>query len=585
MNQAPERDDTFEKVVLTLLFVFIGLLLIFWAGANLASLVASGQVLGASLEEAGHAMFQLPDHLSDPRSAWPPELAGRLPGPVLYWAATVMVLSAAVLIGVGAHKVFRNPVEPLDRRKRAGVSAQGRLARPSDLHALLVRRPQPGRFVLGRVGHRLIAAEATTTKGRRRRQTAGRGAVMPVGPSRSGKTTSIINGVFHWEHPAILVSLKGDFLDVTKGWRGTRGEVRVFDPSGVTGHESATWSPLRSATTVSGAVRAARQIAEAAPRQQAAEHGDFWANMAESLLAALLVVAANSEGRTFADIVGWVVGTDVPGENFVGEVQPLMRALKADGDPGHKEAGRFATTVLEGLWRNDHRTVSSVYATARTMVWPWIDPLVARSTASCTIDLDWLLEKNNTLYVCIPLNDQHRLRPVLGGLLNDLVGQAFERFVRTNKPLDPPLLLVIDEAATLRPDQLPSWAATLSGIGVPLVTAWQSIAQIEAAYGRQSQAILTNHLTKMFFPGMSDAAGLDYLSRLLGDEHVPSQLGSQAGSDGQRPSIMTVPVIPPAALRQMRTGDALLVHGSLPPAHLRIRPWYRDRRLRRRASR
>ncbi len=585
MNQAPERDDTFEKLVLTLLFVFIGLLLIFWAGGNLASLVASGQVLGASLEEAGLAMFQLPDHLSDPKSAWPPELAGRLPGPVLYWAATVMVLSAAVAVVVGAYKVFRNPVEPLDRRKRAGVSAQGRLARSSDLHALVVRRPQPGRFVLGRVGHRLIAAEATTTKGRRRRQTAGRGAVMPVGPSRSGKTTSIINGVFHWEHPAILVSLKGDFLDVTKAWRGTLGEVRVFDPSGVTGHESANWSPLRSATTVSGAVRAARQIAEAAPRQQSAEHGDFWANMAESLLAALLVVAANSEGRTFADIVGWVVGTDVPGENFVGEVQPLMRALKADGDPGHKEAGRFATTVLEGLWRNDHRTVSSVYATARTMVWPWIDPLVARSTASCTIDLDWLLEKNNTLYVCIPLNDQHRLRPVLGGLLNDLVGQAFERFVRTNKPLDPPLLLVIDEAATLRPDQLPSWAATLSGIGVQLVTAWQSIAQIEAAYGRQSQAILTNHLTKLFFPGMSDAAGLDYLSRLLGDEHVPSQLGSQAGSDGQRPSIMTVPVIPPAALRQMRAGDALLVHGSLPPAHLRVRPWYGDRRLRRRASR
>ncbi len=61
-----------------------------------------------------------------------------------------------------------------------------------------------------------------------------------------------------------------------------------------------------------------------------------------------------------------------------------------------------------------------------------------------------------------------------------------------------------------------------------LVTAWQSIAQIEAAYGRQAQAILTNHLTKLFFPGMSDAAGLDYLSRLLGDEHVPSRRGSAA---------------------------------------------------------
>ena len=264
----------------------------------------------------------------------------------------------------------------------------------------------------------------------------------------------------------------------------------------------------------------------------------------------------------------------------MGEVQPLMRALKADGDADRKEAGEFAATVLEGLWRNDHRTVSSVYATARTMVWPWIDPLVAQSTADCTLDLDWLLEKNNTLYVCIPLNDQHRLRPVLGGLLNDLVGQAFERFVRTGKPLDPPLLLVIDEAATLRPDQLPSWASTLSGIGVQLVTAWQSIAQIEAAYGRQSQAILTNHLTKLFFAGMSDSAGLDYLSRLLGDEHVPSRLSTQPVDDPDRQGITGVPLVPPAALRQMRPGDALLVHGTLPPAHVRIKPWYRQRHLR-----
>ncbi|HEV2811111.1 MAG TPA: type IV secretory system conjugative DNA transfer family protein [Acidimicrobiales bacterium] len=584
MNQPPQRDDTFENVVMVLLFLFIGLLLIVWAAGNLASLVAHGQVLGASFEDAGHAMFQLRHHLGDPRSAWPPELGARLPGPVLYWAATAVVVAAAVVIGVGAHKVFRDPVEPLDRRRRAGVSAQGRLARRSDLHPLLVRRPQPDRFVLGRVGHRLIATEATTTTTRRRRQTAGRGAVMPVGPSRSGKTTSIINGVFHWRHPAVLVSLKGDFLDVTGTWRDSLGDVQVFDPSGVTGHESATWSPLRGATTVSGAVRAARQIAEAAPRQQSTEHGDFWSNMAESLLAALLVVAANSENRTFADVVRWVVGTDVPGEGFAGEVQPLVRALKGDGEAQRKEAGRFATTVLEGLWRNDHRTVSSVYATGRTMVWPWIDPLVARSTASCTIDLDWLLEKNNTLYVCIPLNDQHRLRPVLGGLLNDLVGQAFEHFVQTNKPLDPPLLLVIDEAATLRPDQLPSWASTLSGVGVQLVTAWQSIAQIEAAYGRQAPAILTNHMTKLFFPGMSDATGLDYLSQLLGDEHVASRLGGQPNSDPHRPAITSVPLVPPASLRQLRAGDALMVHGTLPPAHLRIRPWYRDWRLRRRAS-
>ncbi len=160
----------------------------------------------------------------------------------------------------------------------------------------------------------------------------------------------------------------------------------------MTGRESATWSPLRGAKTVSGAVRAARQIAEAAPRRDSSgEGGDFWLQMAESLIAAFLIIAANTKDRTFADIVGWVVGTHMPIEKNVGQTQPLMRALKADGDPERKAAGEFASLVLEGLWRNDHRTVSGVYATARTMVWPWIDPLVAKATSGCTIDLDWLV--------------------------------------------------------------------------------------------------------------------------------------------------------------------------------------------------
>ena len=115
---------------------------------------------------------------------------------------------------------------------------------------------------------------------------------------------------------------------------------------------------------------------------------------------------------------------------------------------------------------------------------------------------------------------------------------------------------------------------------------------------RSAQAILTNHMTKLFFPGVSDATGLDYLSGLLGDEHVALRLGGKPNSDPDRPAITSFPLVPPASLRQLPAGDALLVHGTLPPAHVRMRPcsrpgrsWdlhpdgYRDRRLRRRASR
>jgi type IV secretion system protein VirD4 len=154
--------------------------------------------------------------------------------------------------------------------------------------------------------------------------------------------------------------------------------------------------------------------------------------------------------------------------------------------------------------------------------------------------------------------------------LNDLIAQVYDRFIRTNRPLDPPLLIVIDEAATLRPQQLASWVATLAGAGVQLVTIWQSLTQIDAAYGKHGQAILTNHLTKVFLPGMSDTAGLDYLGRLTGDEHLPSYVGGRRDDAGDRDAVATVPLMPPTVLRQMKRGRALLLHGNLPPASIRL---------------
>jgi type IV secretion system protein VirD4 len=542
-----------------------------WAGAQLAALLAHGRSVRADLESTFQAIVSLPGALRDPKVAWPTEIAANLPGAILYWLAMALVLVVLVGVVVLGVRVFRGGDETLDRRKRLGVATQGRLGRPADMRPLLVRRAEPGRFVLGHMKRRLVATEPG----------GNRGAVALIGPTRSGKTTAAIAGILDWQGPAVLCSVKGDLLGATGAWRRGTAQVQVFDPSGVTGQGNATWSPLRAASTTNGAVRAARGLAEASPRpSQHAEQPDFWSQMAESLMAALLCLAANAEGRTFSDVVRWVLSTDLPSEHFVGEVAPLLRALKADGDPERKAAGQFSAMVLEGLWRNDHRTVSSVYATARTIVWPWVDPLVEQATASTSIDLDWLTGKANTLYVCAPLADQHRLRPVLGGLLNDLVNQAFDRFVRTNKPLDPPLLIVLDEAATLRPDQMPSWASTVSGIGVQLVTVWQSVSQIDAAYGRHAQAILTNHLSKLFYAGMSDTDGLDYVSRLLGEEHLPAQLSRTNAAGDERGAIATVPLVPSAVLRQMKRGDALLLHGALPPAHLQARLWYRDKWLR-----
>jgi type IV secretion system protein VirD4 len=224
---------------------------------------------------------------------------------------------------------------------------------------------------------------------------------------------------------------------------------------------------------------------------------------------------------------------------------------------------------MKGLWDLDPRTSSSIYATARTAIWPWADPDVAAVSEDCDIDLDWLLTGTNTLYLATPLADQDRLAPVLGGLISDLVNQAFDRTSRQRARLDPTLLLVLDEAANTPLRKLPEWASTVAGIGIQLVTVWQSKSQLEAIYGAHADTILTNHLTKLFFTGMSDTAGLDYVGRLSGHEHVPGYLGADRVDSRDRVQPTQVPLLAPNVVRQMRPGDALLVHGTLPPGHIR----------------
>ncbi|HPK13800.1 MAG TPA: TraM recognition domain-containing protein, partial [Phycicoccus elongatus] len=119
------------------------------------------------------------------------------------------------------------------------------------------------------------------------------------------------------------------------------------------------------------------------------------------------------------------------------------------------------------------------------------------------------------------------------------------------------------------------------------VTIWQSLAQLEVAYGKASDTILTNHLTKVFYAGLSDPASIQYVDRVLGEAEVDTRSHSAAerisgGSD--QFSTTRVPLAPAHVLRQMRPGDALLVHGTLPPAHVRTRPFYRNRHLAKRAA-
>ncbi|MBK5224108.1 MAG: type IV secretory system conjugative DNA transfer family protein [Acidimicrobiia bacterium] len=595
-----ERDglSPFEWLVLAVAAVGAVLVGAVWGGASLAMLVGGGGG-GLPFSAAVDAAIELPARVADPSSAWPPPHSTVLPGPVVYWLCTGLVASAmAAVVGLGVRWLGRSRIGT-SKRNPLGVDARPQFASRRELAPLLVSGPSPGRFVVARFGRSLIATESTPAGGgsnRRGQRRGDRGALALIGPSRSGKTTAAVSGILEWEGPAVLSSVKADLLAVTYGWRSEQGSVRVFDPTGstgISGTQSARWSPLQQASTVVGAQRAARALCDAAPRAGVDGGMDFWLAQAEILLSGLMYVAFHAH-RDMGAVCEWVLLKDHPAAGGPGEVRVAIDSLFGSRDSAVVSGALEVSKALLSIWELDERTRSSVYSTAQTIVWPWSEPGVAASAArgkfetdQQQVDLRWLLGGSNTVYLCAPIEDQRRLAPAFGGLLNDLINQAYRHVAETGEPLDPPLLVVIDEAGNTPLKALPEYASTLAGIGVVLVTIWQSLAQIDAAYGRQADTILTNHLTKCFYAGLSDPASIRYVSQVLGDAEVDTRSRSaseRAGGASEQFSTTRVALAPAHTLRQMRPGDALLIHGTLPPAHVRTRPFYRDKELARRAG-
>jgi hypothetical protein len=66
-----------------------------WLGVQLAAILAGNDTLPAGIGDALTALTRLPSNMSDPKLAWSPEFRAHIPGPVLYWISTAVVVLAA----------------------------------------------------------------------------------------------------------------------------------------------------------------------------------------------------------------------------------------------------------------------------------------------------------------------------------------------------------------------------------------------------------------------------------------------------------------------------------------------------------
>ena len=414
--------------------------------------------------------------------------------------------------------------------------------------------PGPGRIRLGRTPGRFGSAMLWTEPGQ---------SVAVIGPTQSGKTTALaIPAILGWHGPVLAASVKTDLLADTERWRGGLGKVWCFDPAGATGRPTNAWSPVPAARTWGGARRVAADLTEVAHSSATTGDGEFWYATAAKLLAPLLFAAATG-GGTIDDVARWVDTQEVA------EVLELLEAA------GVEEA----IWAARATWQRDDRQRSSVYTTAETVLDPLIDG--SRRDGEPIIDPDELLTGPHTLYVCAPAHDQRRLRGVFVAVVKQVLEAAFTRTARFGR-LDPPLLVVLDEAANIAPvAELDGLAATCAGHGIQLVTVWQDLAQITARYGPRAPTVLNNHRARLFLAGIAEPSTLEHASMLVGDEEIVVGSLTRDGRGGRSTTTSTHRrrLLPPEALRQLPRGTGVLIAGERPPIRLSLEAWWRDPEL------
>jgi type IV secretion system protein VirD4 len=546
-----------EKLLAVALAVIAAAGAFAWVVGQLAGLLFARTWLHVGAADMAEVLWHLPKHPGDPALAWPARFRSELPGPVGMYLCTALVVGALVGLTDLVIRLWPGPRAPrlgvplLPRRHhyRAAAWATG-----WELRRLRVRRPTPGRVIIGRtrgLAPRLLAAEDCHS-------------LFIFGPTGSLKTTGVvIPEIREWTGPLVATSVKPDVIRATRAHRERRGEVLVIDPLGHSGLPAAQWSPLAACGTWQDAQTMAGIIADTATTlsDRPTDEVKYWRTLGTKLLAPMLYAAAY-DGRTMADVVRWV---------DTREEKEVIDALEHAGVEG-------AAIAWEASQQRTEKARDSVYGTAEELLAIYADERVQAFTEAHDLDVAEFLAGDNTVYLYAPAHEQRRLRPLFETVAMQIVRAAQEKAARApDGMLDPRLLLALDEAGNVAAlAELPELATTGRGQGIQLVSVWHDLAQLHHRYNDRAATVLNNHRAKLFLSGLADLGALELGSKLIGEQAVV-EAHPASDSEGRysvSESTTYRPLVPVEQLRRLKPGHGILLYGHLRPTQVRLRPYF-----------
>ncbi len=560
MTATTARPKGAEDFMLALLLAGAALAAVTWLGGA-GYLVLSGQSVPRGRLFAGLAALA---HPLDPGRAW----GSQGTSPALYWAASGLVFLVAAGAGWGALLLWRahGPGATSDDPHRVpGLASHRQVRAAAGPKALLgkapVLRPSLAKPQARDVGFRLGRSRGVECWG------CVRDSTVILGPPGAGKGLHlVVPMVLDAPGPLVSTSTRPDNLAVALTARARRGPVAVFDPQGLAPGvpSAARWSPVRGCERPRTAMgRAVALVGDAA---RGTENASFWAQQTVQAVRCLLHAAALGD-KTALDLYRWSLSPTAAKE-----------AVEVLGDD--PRAATSWARALDAIISAERRTRDSVWAMVANTFASLADPAVLATVSPGPTDgfePEAFLRGQGALFLLGTASGAAATSGLVAALVEDVVEAA--RHLAATSPaarLDPPLALVLDEAANYPLPSLGSLMSEGGGTGICTTVVLQSLAQARDRWGREAaQAIWDAATVKVVLGGQANADDLADLSRLLGEVEVKEVTESWAGGGGRTVTVANrhKPVLEPAALRTLPFGAAVLLLRSAPPVVLDLEPW------------
>ncbi|MEV5574517.1 TraM recognition domain-containing protein [Spirillospora sp. NPDC052269] len=545
-------------MVLIACWLPIGCLWLLWAAARIAAVLAGGRVMAFGVD------FALALARGQASRMWPGTPTLLVLALVVGFAAGVGTLAWAAWRRIAAR--LTPPGDPVaalaERANVAELSPDATASRAVALRRSLTSRV-PAELACDDIG--LVMGDALKPAGTGARlYSSWEDTVVAFMAPRSGKTTTqSIPHVLSAPGAVIATSNKADLWSAISSVRAakTGGKIWLFDPQRITYQaQEWWWNPLANLATVEDAHRLAGHFVLTVDDGQ---KKDLWGPAAQDLLCALLLAAATSD-RSMHHIAQWLDEPAVP--------TPIELLQQA--------GFHLMASSLKGTQNGAVETRDGIYQTARTAAKCLRDQeILAWVTSQDELPVfepDAFAASRDTLYLLS--KSLSAAAPLIAALTDTAMRAAERRAEQSGGRLDPPMVVVLDEAANIcRIADLPQLYSHLGSRGIVPVTILQSYEQGVTVWGEPGMAALWGAATRKLIGAGIDSPRLARdLATLIGQHDVPVRsITYNEGRASEQISLRRQEILEAADIRALPAGTALLLATGTRPALIQLRPWYR----------